>query len=726
IGNGGYGVVAAFVRLNANDNILERVAIKDTVLSPAEFAAEHAWAGHPAPPGGPSLLREVGAMRALENSDCQNLVKLIGWNVYPGRNLYRLELEYCSHGDLFHGPWRRYHNAREPIPEPAIWAILYGLVEACVVLEQGHTDTPLDGWQPIVHRDFKLDNVFLGDFLDPAEDPDSPFPTYPIPKLGDFGFALQLDDADAAIPDPTHSGTDYYAAPEQMQGQNRWLLTTKTNVFGIGIIALALMSRKQGNAPVTLAAWQKGKGVYFPASTRSYSQELRDIVKRCLYKTAAKRPSVLELRELLEENCCGPDDKASGLYNVFESQRAKHRTGEFELLGLPADAYAIGPTERITAAAVMAAPLTDAQKHTLLQAEIVAGGHWSACRPLGQGSYGVVGVAVRHDANQTIIERCAVKDCYYQDDNHWASHLTWTGAPAPPSTSMMREMGAMEAVQPALSRNIVAIRGSNLRRDLLRYRLLMEYCPRTDLWGSWWHYKRAAGQSVPEPALWSILWGLMEACVVLEQGHPTVPQPGWEPIVHRDMKLDNIMLGNYPLDVPDNAAPFRLYSIPKLGDFGFAVQIDPANPPLTPGLSGAHGYQAVEQMTRHKQWRLSSKTNVFGIGIMVLSLMALSEDCAPKTLKRWKEVNMIHFPRAALRYSTELRDVVKQCVAKLQANRPSLAQLRVLLDTHCCGPEDRARGMYHLFPGQVATHRGGQLDLIGVPPARYAVGTQFV
>ncbi|OQO06910.1 hypothetical protein B0A48_07476 [Cryoendolithus antarcticus] len=341
IGNGGYGVVAAFVRLDANDNILERVAIKDTVLSPAEFAAEHAWAGHPAPPGGPSLLREVGAMRALEDTDCDNLMKLLGHRVLPGRYLYRLEMEYCPHGDLYHGPFRHYRNAREHLPEPAVWAVLYGLVEACVVLEQGHGDEPVDGWQPIVHRDFKLDNVFLGDFLDPVTDPDVPFPTYPTPKLGDFGFALQLDDADAAIRDPTVSGTDGYASPEQMQGQNRWLLTTKTNVFGIGIIALALMTRNQGDAPMNLATWQK-RGVYFPVSTKAYSAELRDIVKRCLFKTASKRPSVLELRTLLEQYCCGPDDKTSGLCHVFPSQRARIQAGELGLRGLPADAYAIG------------------------------------------------------------------------------------------------------------------------------------------------------------------------------------------------------------------------------------------------------------------------------------------------------------------------------------------------------------------------------------------------
>ncbi|OQN97052.1 hypothetical protein B0A48_16856 [Cryoendolithus antarcticus] len=341
LGNGSFGVVAAFVRVNAHDSIRERVAIKDTKLSPAEFAAEKAWTGHPVPAGGQPILWEVGAMRALGDTDCQNLVKLLGWNVFPGRHFYRLEMEYCPHGDLFHGPWRHYRNAGEPIPEPAVWAVLWGLVAACVVLEQGDEHEPVDGWEPVVHRDFKLDNVFLGDFLDPVDDPDTPFPTYPVPKLGDFGFALQLDDADTAIRDPTTSGTPAYAAPEQMQGQNRWLLTTKTNVFGIGIVVLALMTRKQGDAPMSLAAWRK-RGVQIPASAKVYSAELRNIVKRCLYKTALKRPSVLELRTLIEEHCCGPDDKASGLHHVFPSQRVRHRTGNFELLGLPADAYAIG------------------------------------------------------------------------------------------------------------------------------------------------------------------------------------------------------------------------------------------------------------------------------------------------------------------------------------------------------------------------------------------------
>lgn len=55
----------------------------------------------------------------------------------------------------------------EPIPEPAIWFIFESLVIGGLLMSQGHPTTPVEDWIPIVHRDVKPDNVFVGDFPQP-------------------------------------------------------------------------------------------------------------------------------------------------------------------------------------------------------------------------------------------------------------------------------------------------------------------------------------------------------------------------------------------------------------------------------------------------------------------------------------------------------------------------------------------------------------------------------
>lgn len=56
-------------------------------------------------------------------------------------------------------------------------------------MEQGGPDADLMGeWVPIIHRDIKLSNIFLGS-RDKHE-----FCDYPTPKVADFGLARFTDD----------------------------------------------------------------------------------------------------------------------------------------------------------------------------------------------------------------------------------------------------------------------------------------------------------------------------------------------------------------------------------------------------------------------------------------------------------------------------------------------------------------------------------------------------
>lgn len=92
--------------------------------------------------------------------------------------MHRLYLEYCSNGDL----WeliQSYHRKRtlsrdvgpglegpECIPEPFIWHTFECLATAGLLLECGELNAdPISAWDLVVHRDFKLANVFLGSNL---------------------------------------------------------------------------------------------------------------------------------------------------------------------------------------------------------------------------------------------------------------------------------------------------------------------------------------------------------------------------------------------------------------------------------------------------------------------------------------------------------------------------------------------------------------------------------
>jgi serine/threonine protein kinase len=61
-------------------------------------------------------------------------------------------------------------------PEPCLWSFFNDLVEAFLVLEYGtsEADKRIKSWKKIVHRDVKLDNVFLD--IPGAKDN---FPSYP-------------------------------------------------------------------------------------------------------------------------------------------------------------------------------------------------------------------------------------------------------------------------------------------------------------------------------------------------------------------------------------------------------------------------------------------------------------------------------------------------------------------------------------------------------------------
>ena len=311
----------------------------------------------------------IHALQQLSNKrGSSSIPKLLNYKLdyWPNKKA-DVYMEYCPHGDCEDAIKRAYsaynHGQRimlryidfsqeagvDLLPEPFLWATFLSLVTAGILMERGSLDkaTAPRNWTPFVHRDIKINNCFMG------VPNNRQFPNYPEVKLADFGLAAQIPD-----PDPrgvSHSvlvGTLDHQAPEMRRElrapDGSWVpVSTKTNVWGVGIVLYSLIS---GTFGVSYDGWfiydQDGRREppeFDQSAISKYSLELRNLVMACMRFDVADRPTFdWLLHEIKRHTGDGApaDERASGLRDA--DSPAGRVNGDQYLNRAKEDQYLIG------------------------------------------------------------------------------------------------------------------------------------------------------------------------------------------------------------------------------------------------------------------------------------------------------------------------------------------------------------------------------------------------
>lgn len=187
------------------------------------------------------------------------------------RNPY-LVLQYCKQGSL--------KNKVGKITEKDAWQIIHDVAHG---LKSLHNHTP----NPIIHQDIKPENVMIAD--------DGHY------MITDFGVSVHLRSTMRRTMSSSLSkaGTRAYMAPER-SGKERLTPIMPSDVWSLGAMVFELLI---GDVPFGEEGGLNQKsGFDIPELTGDYSQDLKDLINRCLSEKASDRPFVEELEQIALEH----------------------------------------------------------------------------------------------------------------------------------------------------------------------------------------------------------------------------------------------------------------------------------------------------------------------------------------------------------------------------------------------------------------------------------------
>ncbi|KAK4555748.1 hypothetical protein LTR86_006968 [Recurvomyces mirabilis] len=380
LGAGGFGAAYLWRGTTQEGTIVERIVVKDCHVSANLEQKIWHWVGDPRDFAGRQHV-EIACMEKLRAvpGGQDYTVALRHAEVDRARRWYRLYMAYCPHGSLHElikeylprrswlleedGMERCEHCGEEHmthsqpsgieekdaeedkygerfVPEPFLWYVFEALARTCIAMEnipmgsgedEDEDDGPAAAKQCIIHRDLKPANIFL-DAPDNAGGGKDKYPSYPRPRVGDFGISLLTSATDPFNPLSymIGEGTPNWIAPETQPlvdnatGEYADLgrIDGKANVWGIGAILGALISRE---TKLQGTEYEEGEDrlpkIQLPVFTdrkrskagrKLYSTALLDLVNACLAYRPAKRPSADQLlEEILSRTDFGEGEKGN-------------------------------------------------------------------------------------------------------------------------------------------------------------------------------------------------------------------------------------------------------------------------------------------------------------------------------------------------------------------------------------------------------------------------------
>lgn len=244
IGSGSYGVVFKVVRK------VDRVtyAMKEIDLAGMSRKEQE------------ECIRETRVLSSLESDF---IIKY--YDSFLERGKLYIVTEYAGNGNL-HDHIKKQKTRLE---EELVWRLF---IQILLGLNHMHK-------KKILHRDVKTLNVFLDDKLNV--------------KLGDMGVAKILSTQTNFA--KTIVGTPYYLSPELCEDKP---YNEKSDVWALGVVLYECCTQRHpfdaDNQGALILKILRGK--YPPVN--GYSQEMVDIIKRCLTQAASRRPDTNKLLSL--------------------------------------------------------------------------------------------------------------------------------------------------------------------------------------------------------------------------------------------------------------------------------------------------------------------------------------------------------------------------------------------------------------------------------------------
>jgi serine/threonine protein kinase len=220
------------------------------------------------------------------------ILKILNWRMSTENKLLRIYTAFAPLGNLLQlVSW--YNAADESIPEPYLWHTFECLAVAGLLMERGEMEHNLvSDWTEIVHRDLKLNNIFLDQLSETR------YCRYPTPKIADFGAAVH------ARTSPPREKAYYNSAgtldnfpAEQHPTLNSRVVSSKTNVWGVANIVGSLIWKTTGFDNLNYG--QSEGGVSEPDfnedHSRNYSMDLLDLIRECMRYNPDDRPDFTTL-----------------------------------------------------------------------------------------------------------------------------------------------------------------------------------------------------------------------------------------------------------------------------------------------------------------------------------------------------------------------------------------------------------------------------------------------